>query len=165
MRKLLRLTAASLIVFTAFILPLRPVRTAEIGKVGIAAPKQLEKAVLASYKHFDTTEKVPVTVQDWAVIWLDKYGWSDQWSCLNSLIMGESGWNIHSTNVSSGAYGIGQALPGSKMSVAGADWQDNPSTQLHWMMMYLQANHGGTPCSNWAFWQNPTSPPYDQHWY
>ena len=55
----------------------------------------------------------------------------------NAIIGQESGWRVNATNKSSGAYGIPQALPGSKMASAGADWQTNPITQLKWMNSYV----------------------------
>lgn len=55
----------------------------------------------------------------------------------NAIISQESGWRVNATNKSSGAYGIPQALPGSKMASAGADWQTNPITQLKWMNSYV----------------------------
>lgn len=80
-----------------------------------------------------------------------------QFSCAASLISHESGWNVHATNPSSGAYGLPQALPGSKMSSAGSDWQSNPYTQLRWMKSYVDSRYGGA-CSAWSFWQS-------HHWY
>jgi hypothetical protein len=61
----------------------------------------------------------------------------------------ESGWRYNAENPS-GAYGIPQALPGSKMATAGADWQTNPATQIKWGLGYIQSRYG-TPCSAWAF--------------
>lgn len=74
-----------------------------------------------------------------------------QYSCAASLISRESGWNVHATNPSSGAYGLGQALPPSKMASAGSDWRTNPSTQLRWMKSYVDSRYGGA-CSAWSFW-------------
>jgi hypothetical protein len=76
-------------------------------------------------------------------------GWGgDQFSCLVSLWSKESGWRTDAAN-SSGAYGIPQALPGSKMASAGADWQTNPATQISWGLGYIAGVYG-TPCSAWA---------------
>ena len=62
---------------------------------------------------------------------LPSYGWSSsEMSCLVPLWTGESGWRVNAENTSSGAYGIPQSLPGSKMASAGADWQTNPVTQI-----------------------------------
>lgn len=76
-----------------------------------------------------------------------KYGWgASQFSCLDSLWGRESGWNVHAQNSSSGAYGIPQALPGSKMSAYGPDWQNNAATQIKWGLNYIQGRYG-SPCS------------------
>lgn len=81
---------------------------------------------------------------------LSSYGWGDdQWGCLDSLWMRESGWNHTAMNASSGAYGIPQSLPGSKMATAGADWQTNPATQIEWGLGYISGRYG-TPCGAWA---------------
>jgi hypothetical protein len=80
---------------------------------------------------------------------LAERGWSSQYDCLNLLYQRESGWNYHATNPSSGAYGIPQALPGSKMASAGADWRTNPATQIRWGLNYI-ADRYGTPCGAWA---------------
>ncbi len=78
------------------------------------------------------------------------YGWSgDQWSCLDNLFSRESGWSHTAENRSSGAYGIPQALPGSKMAVYGSDWQTNPATQIKWGLAYIQGRYG-TPCGAWG---------------
>jgi hypothetical protein len=76
-------------------------------------------------------------------------GWgSNQFSCLVSLWGKESGWRTNAAN-SSGAYGIPQALPGSKMSSAGPNWQTNPVTQITWGLNYIAGVYG-TPCGAWA---------------
>lgn len=77
------------------------------------------------------------------------YGWGDdQFSCLVSLWNKESGWNYQAQNRSSGAYGIPQALPGSKMSSAGGDWQTNAATQVRWGLGYISGRYG-SPCGAW----------------
>ncbi|NLW13117.1 MAG: hypothetical protein GX037_01060 [Trueperella sp.] len=81
---------------------------------------------------------------------LSSYGWGmDQWSCLDSLWQRESNWNHTAMNSSSGAYGIPQSLPGSKMATAGADWQTNPATQIRWGLGYIQGRYG-SPCAAWG---------------
>ena len=77
----------------------------------------------------------------------------DQYSCLVSLWNHESGWNVYAENRSSGAYGIPQALPGSKMASAGADWATNPQTQILWGLGYIAGRYG-TPCGAWASFQS-----------
>ena len=81
----------------------------------------------------------------------NKYGLGDQhYTCFNNIIMRESKWDIDATNPSSGAYGIPQALPGSKMSTVGADWRTNPATQITWAIEYMKTRYG-SPCSAWSF--------------
>jgi uncharacterized protein YabE (DUF348 family) len=81
-----------------------------------------------------------------------QHGWSsDQYNCLVILWNHESGWRVHAYNPS-GAYGIPQALPGSKMASAGSDWQNNPETQIRWGLNYIASRYG-TPCNAWYQWQ------------
>lgn len=82
------------------------------------------------------------------------YGWGDdQFSCLVPLWNKESGWNPSASNPSSGAYGIPQALPGSKMASAGSDWQTNPATQISWGLGYIESRYGN-PCNAWGHSQS-----------
>ncbi|WP_239069732.1 ubiquitin-like domain-containing protein [Cellulomonas chitinilytica] len=77
-------------------------------------------------------------------------GWGDdQFACLLDLWNQESGWRVNAENKSSGAYGIPQALPGSKMATVGADWQTNPATQITWGLNYIGGRYGD-PCGAWA---------------
>ncbi|MEN2737898.1 hypothetical protein ABCS02_08915 [Microbacterium sp. X-17] len=77
------------------------------------------------------------------------YGWGDdQYQCLVLLWNRESGWRADALNPWSGAYGIPQALPGSKMASAGADWRTNGATQVDWGLSYIDRSYG-TPCSAW----------------
>jgi hypothetical protein len=81
---------------------------------------------------------------------LSSYGWSSsEFGCLVSLWNVESGWNVYATNPSSGAYGIPQALPGSKMASAGSDWQSNAATQIRWGLGYIKSLYG-SPCGAWS---------------
>jgi hypothetical protein len=85
---------------------------------------------------------------------LSSFGWSeDQFGCLDSLWTRESNWNPHADNPSSSAYGIPQALPGSKMASAGSDWATNPVTQIRWGLGYIQDRYG-SPCSAWGHSQS-----------
>lgn len=76
----------------------------------------------------------------------------EQFQCFSNIVSHESGWNYQAVNASSGAYGLVQALPGSKMSSAGADWQTNPATQIKWGLNYMNSRYG-SPCGAWSFWQ------------
>ncbi|MDO5494322.1 MAG: S-layer homology domain-containing protein [bacterium] len=77
------------------------------------------------------------------------HGWTgNQWTCLHSLWQRESRWNHLAANPRSSAYGIPQALPGSKMSTHGADWRTNPQTQIAWGIDYIQERYGSA-CAAW----------------
>ncbi|MEV4277372.1 lytic transglycosylase domain-containing protein [Actinoplanes xinjiangensis] len=77
----------------------------------------------------------------------------NQFPCLDKLWKKESGWNYKALNSSSGAYGIPQSLPGSKMASAGADWKTNPATQIEWGLGYIKGRYD-TPCGAWSHSQN-----------
>jgi hypothetical protein len=88
---------------------------------------------------------------------LSDYGWSDdQWNCLDNLWERESNWDHTAQNPSSGAYGIPQSLPGSKMATAGDDWQTNPITQIEWGLDYIEERYG-TPCGAWSHSESQSS--------
>lgn len=72
------------------------------------------------------------------------YG-SDQYSCLVKLWTRESQWRVDARNKSSGAYGIPQSLPGTKMASEGPDWLTNPETQIRWGVKYIKGRYGA-PC-------------------
>ena len=65
----------------------------------------------------------------------------DQFGCLNSIWVRESGWNELAGHPAS-AYGIPQADPGSKMAAEGSDWLTNPQTQIRWGEDYIQSRYG-----------------------
>jgi hypothetical protein len=96
----------------------------------------------------------PGTAQSTAYNMMSSFGFDPktQFGCLNNIWTRESGWRYNAENAS-GAYGIPQALPGSKMASAGSDWQTNPATQIKWGLGYIKSIYG-TPCSAWAFWQS-----------
>ncbi|MFE7181166.1 aggregation-promoting factor C-terminal-like domain-containing protein [Streptomyces erythrochromogenes] len=75
-----------------------------------------------------------------------------QFQCFSKIINQESTWNYLAVNKSSGAYGLVQALPGSKMASAGADWRTNPATQIKWGLNYMEDRYG-SPCAAWTFHQ------------
>jgi hypothetical protein len=85
-----------------------------------------------------------------AVALLSSFGFGlEQWGCLDRMWWQESNWR---PNAADGAtYGIPQALPGTKMAAAGADWRTNPTTQVLWGIAYIAATYG-TPCNAWTFW-------------
>ncbi|MFE3990194.1 transglycosylase SLT domain-containing protein [Streptomyces goshikiensis] len=75
-----------------------------------------------------------------------------QFQCFSNIVNHESTWNYKAVNAGSGAYGLVQALPGSKMASAGADWRSNPATQIKWGLNYMNERYG-SPCGAWSFWQ------------
>ena len=77
---------------------------------------------------------------------------AQQFDCVEQLWAHESGWRWNALNRSSGAYGIPQALPGSKMQSAGSDWQTNPVTQVRWGLSYIGARYHD-PCNAWLFFR------------
>ena len=89
----------------------------------------------------------------------DFYGWGDsQYNCLVTLWNNESGWRWNADNPWSDAYGIPQALPGSKM---GTGWKDNAAVQIQWGLSYIKNRYDyGTPCKALQMW-NSRNP----HWY
>lgn len=74
---------------------------------------------------------------------LGEFGFGlDQMEALDALWTHESGWNHQAENPSTGAYGIPQALPGSKMASVGEDWRTNPETQIRWGLSYIKDRYG-----------------------
>lgn len=85
------------------------------------------------------------------------YSWTGaQWTCLDKLWNHESKYETTVRNPASGAYGIPQALPASKMGAAGADWRTNPVTQIVWGLGYIQDRYG-SPCGAWSYWLRHSS--------
>jgi hypothetical protein len=102
-----------------------PSATASAAAVASGSPQQIAQAMLGSF------------------------GWSSsQFSCLDPLWAHESGWSVTAYNAGSGAYGIPQALPGSRMASAGPDWQTNAATQIRWGLEYIKGTYG-SPCGAW----------------
>ncbi len=96
------------------------------------------------------TSSAAATAQAIAQGMLPSYGWgSGQFPSLNSLWARESSWNKYAENPYSGAYGIPQALPASKMASAGPDWQSNATTQIRWGLGYIRSVYG-TPARAWG---------------
>jgi hypothetical protein len=84
---------------------------------------------------------------------LPQFGFGiDQMSCLVPLWNKESGWNPKSRNPSTGATGIPQALPASKMAIYGQDYLTNPVPQIKWGISYTKSRYG-SPCAAWSYWQ------------
>lgn len=102
----------------------------------------------------ETTSSISGTCADWA----REAGVSEaDLEAALTLINRESGCRYNATNSSSGAYGIPQALPGSKMASAGSDWKTNPVTQIKWMISYVNGRYGG--------WSQALAHSYSYGWY
>jgi hypothetical protein len=134
----------------------RETRT-ELAKAAAAAAEfdlvQAEQAAVAAaaLAQANTPDGARATARDLAA---SRYGWGEaQFQCLNQLWQKESGWSYTAYNASSGATGIPQSLPGSKMATAGSDWQTNAATQISWGLDYIQRGYG-TPCSAWSHSQS-----------
>ena len=130
-------------------------------KLGTISTKEEIAAIAADTKNTDSATAaaaagaVPTTYsgedpRSLAKALVVAQGWGDsEYQCLVRLWNRESQWNPYAENASSGAYGIPQALPGSKMASVGADWRTNPITQIKWGIGYIKGRYG-TPCSAWA---------------
>jgi hypothetical protein len=118
-----------------------------------AAPDPAKEAALSVDGGRAVTRSVDVADGDpreIAQALMPQFGFSaDQFGCLDSLWTRESGWSPSAHNPSSGAHGIPQALPGSKMATVGADWATNPVTQITWGLGYIQDRYG-SPCGAWG---------------
>jgi hypothetical protein len=81
---------------------------------------------------------------------LHRFHWSKrQFRYLDPLWARESSWNVHAENLYSGAYGIPQAVPGSKMASAGRHWRSSARTQILWGLRYIKGRYG-SPAAAWA---------------
>lgn len=124
------------------------------------AAAQAKAAEAAAAAKRSTSSSAPISVSAGSAqaiareMMAAQYGWGDdQFNCLVKLWQKESGWRVDAYNGSSGATGIPQALPGSKMATAGADWKTNPATQIKWGLGYIASAYG-TPCSAWSHSQS-----------
>ncbi len=128
-----------------------------VAKPKLASPSQVAQASGGTSTggggivYVSSTPPDPHTAQAIAYNLLQSYGWSPTtyFGCLLDLWNRESGW-VYDAENPSGAYGIPQALPGSKMASAGPDWQTDPTTQIKWGLGYIKAIYGN-PCAAWTF--------------
>ncbi|MET8370314.1 lytic transglycosylase domain-containing protein [Micromonospora profundi] len=123
-----------------------------------AERKAAEKAATQAAKPYDGP--IPASCAEYSgnrkigcAMMIDAGFGISEFPCLEKLWTKESGWNHKARNSSSGAYGIPQAYPGSKMGSAGADWQTNPATQIKWGLGYIKGRYK-TPCGAWTYFQN-----------
>jgi hypothetical protein len=120
---------------------------AEKAKAAAAAAAAAKAAAAEKMRNANTPDGARATAASLAS---SRYGWgAGEFSCLSQLWQKESGWSYTAYNASSGATGIPQALPGSKMASAGSDWKTNAATQISWGLGYIKAVYGN-PCSAWG---------------
>lgn len=99
----------------------------------------------------NTENLKPADPRELAKLLMPQYGLSAaEFDCLDRIWTQESRWNVYADNPYSSAYGIPQALPGSKMASFGADWATNPETQIRWGLNYIHDRYG-TACNAWGF--------------
>ena len=124
-----------------------------VRKIGTkAAPPSTSTSVVSAGSSTPAIVTSPDAAHQIARTLLLQRGWGqDQMNCLGPLWNHESGWRVTAGN-SSGAYGIPQALPGSKMASYGADWRTDAKTQIEWGLAYIASRYG-TPCGAWSSWQ------------
>jgi hypothetical protein len=125
-----------------------------------AADDAARKAQAASRSQARTTYPVPASCAEYTgnqgigCALLLQWGFGlDQMPCLVNMWNKESHWNPLDKNPSSGAYGIPQALPATKMAPYGSDYLTNPVPQIKWGLDYIKGRYK-TPCGAWAFWQS-----------
>lgn len=164
MKTILRLTLVAGLFFVLANEPPRKQAEAEVAPAGVN--KQSEKVATPSASTPTPAPQPkpkpkPMTNREIGQQMASDKGWTgDQWLCLEKLWSNESNWRHTVSNYQgSGAYGIPQALPASKMKSYGADYLTNPRTQIAWGLDYIK-NRYETPCQALSFW-NSKSP----HWY
>ena len=115
-----------------------------------AAKKAAAKKAAATKAAAAQSRAASGSPQQVAEAMLGSFAWSSsQFSCLDPLWAHESGWSVAAYNADSGAFGIPQALPGSRMASAGPDWQTDAATQIRWGLEYIKGTYG-SPCGAWA---------------
>ncbi len=146
----LRVTAATGLVLGLVAAPSAAARAETAPATGAPAAQTAKKASAAKKKARTAKQRNKAIARTM----VRKKGWTDrQYRCLVSLWTKESNWNHRSYNPRSGAGGIPQALPASKMSSAGRDWRTNPKTQIKWGLRYIKGRYG-TPCGAWAHFRS-----------
>jgi hypothetical protein len=112
----------------------------------------LEEGPTASPTPKPTPKPTPRDTVWNARIWLKAQIGATQYGCIYQIFQRESKWNPLLLNSKSGAYGIPQAMPGSKMAKFGSNWRYSPLTQVKWGLWYVNSRYGSA-CQAWAFWQ------------
>lgn len=126
-------------------------------KIKKSTVKKTKKKAIKKKKTKKTTKKVYMNargsraeIQVYAHSLVISYGWSEyDWECLVKLWNRESSWNPNAVNKKSGACGVPQSLPCSKMKSEGSDYRTNYKTQVRWGLKYIKARYG-SPAGAWA---------------
>jgi hypothetical protein len=132
----------------------QPASVAGRARSNSAAPAQLDAFLATSAlsgrgSASERAASTPKTPEQIARAMLHRFGWGQgQFRYLNLLWSRESSWRVHAYNLYSGAYGIPQAVPGSKMSAAGPHWQTSARTQIRWGLEYISERYG-SPRGAW----------------
>jgi hypothetical protein len=119
----------------------------DLSAVASGAIFSSELSLVSSVSRQVELARTPIGAQQVAKsILLNEYGFSEkEYTCLNTLWTKESHWNYKARNKKSGAHGIAQALPATKMNVVSTDWRTNPVTQIRWGLRYITIRYE-TPC-------------------
>ncbi|MGC4852016.1 lytic transglycosylase domain-containing protein [Micromonospora sp. DT4] len=143
-------------------------RAAQAAKEAAERARRAEAAAASRKRERDAAEKaakpydgpIPASCAEYSgnrkigcALMLEKGFGIAEFPCLEKLWTKESGWNHKASNSSSGAYGIPQSLPGSKMGSVADDWQTNPATQIIWGLGYIKGKYK-SPCGAWTYFQN-----------
>ncbi|MFD3892029.1 transglycosylase SLT domain-containing protein [Streptomyces cellulosae] len=131
---------------------LRSVATPKKAVVGAALTAATCGTLIAAAPAQAATTAAPTSATSAQATAKKMIGNSAEFQCFSKIVSHESGWNPQATNASSGAYGLVQALPASKMASAGSDWKTNPATQIKWGLDYMKDRYGSA-CDAWSFWQ------------
>ena len=123
-----------------------PTPVTPVAPVPAPSPAPVQPAPPAPVQPVDD----PAGAQNYASGLMPGYGWNNnEFRCLVNLWNRESNWRTSANNPYSGAYGIPQSLPGSKMASHGQDWATNYRTQINWGLDYIRWRYV-TPCGAWA---------------
>jgi hypothetical protein len=131
---------------------------AEAARKKAAAEAAAKKAAADAQKKAEEQKQALLDTIDYTITGIQTLaqniiGDDAQYKCFSWIVNRESSWNYRAENPYTHAYGLVQALPGSKMAVVGADWRTNPATQIKWGLSYMNSRYG-SPCQAQAFWEN-----------
>lgn len=152
-----KLLATYLLIMASMLIPLSLNEPEHIGTIQKTRAEILQPLNVDDLQQLETVQKVPINPQDYVRIEAQKYGWDSgsEWNALHTLITNESGWKHTAYNASSGACGLFQALPCSKLGAP----LENVSNQAKWGLRYIKDRYG-SPTQALGFWLSKSP-----HWY